>query len=419
MGIKLAQVGLGSFGGDLAPLFKAHPLVEEMSVCDLDEEKRDAAARRLGVTKTYASLDAVCDSNVDAVAITTQHWLHGPQAIQALKAGKHVFSAVPAGVTVEEIKTLVGTVEQTGKIFMMGETSYYFPATIYCRQRYAAGDFGRIVHAEADYYHHLEHRLLEFFKARGGEQWRELAVIPPMFYPTHNTSSVISVTGAHMTHVSCHGFVDREGDDIFVPERNRWGNAFSNEAGLFRMSDGSSCLINVFWRAGHPGANRVSIIGTRGSFESSYGRALWLTPDQTMQTEVDHLFKPGRYAGRMRASYLREWTRPRWVRREWIPEFLRPSRGVSAGRGVFVDTVPIQPVELLPDEYAGLMGVSGEEGANYFIVNEFIRAVAEQKQPPNNVWMAARYTLPGIVAHESAKREGELLPIPDFGDPPV
>jgi hypothetical protein len=65
-----------------------------------------------------------------------------------------------------------------------------------------------------------------------------------------------------------------------------------------------------------------------------------------------------------------------------------------------------------------MMGVSGEEGANYFIVNEFVRSVAERTQPPNNVWMAARYMLPGIVAHESAKREGELLPIPDFGDPP-
>ena len=36
---------------------------------------------------------------------------------------------------------------------------------------------------------------------------------------------------------------------------------------------------------------------------------------------------------------------------------------------------------------------------------------------PNNVWMAARYTVPGFVAHKSATHGGELLPIPDFGDP--
>jgi len=34
------------------------------------------------------------------------------------------------------------------------------------------------------------------------------------------------------------------------------------------------------------------------------------------------------------------------------------------------------------------------------------------------VWAAARYCLPGIVAHESAKRNGELLDVPDLGDPP-
>jgi hypothetical protein len=60
--------------------------------------------------------------------------------------------------------------------------------------------------------------------------------------------------------------------------------------------------------------------------------------------------------------------------------------------------------------------MGGEWGTNYFMVNEFIRACSTGEKPPNNVWQAARYTIPGIVAHESAVRGGELLPIPDFGD---
>jgi len=36
----------------------------------------------------------------------------------------------------------------------------------------------------------------------------------------------------------------------------------------------------------------------------------------------------------------------------------------------------------------------------------------------NHVWAAARYLAPGLVAHQSAKMEGELLKIPDFGEPP-
>ena len=35
-----------------------------------------------------------------------------------------------------------------------------------------------------------------------------------------------------------------------------------------------------------------------------------------------------------------------------------------------------------------------------------------------NAWLAARFTLPGIVAHQSALQNGERLPIRDFGDAP-
>jgi hypothetical protein len=84
---------------------------------------------------------------------------------------------------------------------------------------------------------------------------------------------------------------------------------------------------------------------------------------------------------------------------------------------VIFDVAPYQPVERLPDTYSRLEDMGGEWGTNYFMVNEFVHACATGEQPPNNVWQAARYTVPGIVAHESAVRGGELLAIPDFGDP--
>ena len=41
------------------------------------------------------------------------------------------------------------TVEESGLVYMLGETSYYYPAVLYCRRRYAAGHFGAIVYGEA------------------------------------------------------------------------------------------------------------------------------------------------------------------------------------------------------------------------------------------------------------------------------
>ena len=107
MGLKIGIVGVGSFAQSFIPLFQAHPLVAEVVLCDIDAAKLAENARKHGIEKTFPSLDAVCESDVDAAIIITQNWLHGPQAAQALRAGKHVYSAVPAGITVEEIRDFI------------------------------------------------------------------------------------------------------------------------------------------------------------------------------------------------------------------------------------------------------------------------------------------------------------------------
>lgn len=76
-----------------------------------------------------------------------------------------------------------------------------------------------------------------------------------------------------------------------------------------------------------------------------------------------------------------------------------------------------QPYWQLPLGYAGV--ANGHDGTHVFLVNDFVRSVVGRRLPPNHVWQAARYNAPGIVAHESAQRDGERLVIPDFGLPPA
>jgi predicted dehydrogenase len=407
--IKLVLVGTGLWGRRFIPLFKTHPLVRELALCDVDAAKLQAASEEFGVPKTFPSLDAACESDFDAIALFTQHWLHAPQAVQVLEAGKHVYSSAPPGLTVDELRTLVETVERTGRIYVLGETSYYYSWVFYCRQRYLSGDFGNIVFSDSDYFHDLEHGLREVFQERGGERWRETAVIPPMYYVTHNTSQIIAVTGAHFTHVSCQGFVDNDPDQVFDPNVNRWGNAFSNQAALFGMSDGSSCRVNVYWRIAHPSMVQMGIYGTQASFEYNCRDATWV--DRAQVLSLTPMMRPGLATpGFIKPDWLRGLKRPRW-----LPSRFRPRRGVATEQGTFLDVTPLQPIDKLPKEWAGLRDMGGEWGTNYFMANEFILACADGQPPPNNVWMAARYTIPGIVAHESATRGGELLEVPDFG----
>ncbi|BAS16135.1 oxidoreductase domain protein [Arthrobacter sp. Hiyo8] len=70
----------------------------------------------------------------------------------------------------------------------------------------------------------------------------------------------------------------------------------------------------------------------------------------------------------------------------------------------------------LPVEFEG--APTGHEGSHQFLVDDFVTAVNKGSLPPVNAWVAARFTLPGVVAHESALRGGERLPIRDFGDAP-
>ena len=70
-----------------------------------------------------------------------------------------------------------------------------------------------------------------------------------------------------------------------------------------------------------------------------------------------------------------------------------------------------------PAEFVGMR--NGHHGSHQFLVDDFLKACTTDTLPPVNVWTAAKYCAPGIVAHESAKREGERLSIPDLGSAPA
>jgi len=75
----------------------------------------------------------------------------------------------------------------------------------------------------------------------------------------------------------------------------------------------------------------------------------------------------------------------------------------------------VHPVHRLPDSFKGLH--NGHAGSHQFLVDDFVKSVSQHRLPPNNAWQAARYCIPGLIAHESSLRGGEMLTIPDFGSP--
>ena len=393
MGIQVGICGTGAFANSFIPLFKAHPDVDRVILCDLDAEKLKEKSDRFDIPDTCPSLDELCESDVDAIAIITQHHLHGPQAVQALRSGKHVYSAVPSAITLEEMTALVEAVEETGQIYMVGETSYYYPCAIYCRERYRNGDFGHIVYGEAEYCHDYVHGMYAVAQWRHGKDWEKHFGMPPLYYPTHSTSMIVSVTGARVTHVSAMGFVDRHEDNLYAREDNVWKNPFSNETMLCRMSDGSTARINEFRRIGHPGTVGMRLYGTEASYEEQVGSQVWITKNRD---ETIDLTPELSCAG--------------------VP--VSPTEGemakVTGADGTHQGAASVHPVGLLPRSFIGLP--NGHRGSHQFLVHDFVTSCTTESIPPNNVWQAARYVIPGLIGHESAMKGGELLEVPDLGD---
>ncbi|MGI4894912.1 MAG: Gfo/Idh/MocA family protein [Janthinobacterium lividum] len=396
MTFTLGIVGAGQFAGSFSKLFSLHPGVGDIFVTDLLPERATALVEKQGLAGTFASVAEVLASDVDAVAIFTQRWTHGPLVAAALDAGKHVYSAVPMAITVGEIAAIIERVERSGLIYMMGETSYYNPATVYVRRRLA--ELGQVFYAEGDYIHDMDLGFYDAYRFSGGAGWKSTASYPPMLYPTHSIGGVLGALRTHATSVSCLGTPDRRGDGVFDREVSMFDNDVSNATALFELAGGGSMRTNEFRRVGYPShlkESRFRFFGTEASFEQTVNTSIW--QDATGFTDVTQLLE----------------ARP--SRSEDDPSLVEVS---PALRAAFVSgSAPVHDRSRLPGTFAG--APNGHEGSHHFLCDDFVRAVSTRTRPPVNAWAAARYTLPGIVAHESMRRGGERLPIPDRGDAPA
>jgi predicted dehydrogenase len=393
--IKVGILGAGSFARAFIPIFKAHPDVSSVSLAEIVPARLREQASQAGIAETYGSLDELLASDCDAVAIFTQRPLHAPQALAALRAGKHVYCAVPAAATLEEMVELVETVKATGLTYMLGETSYYYPSAIFCREMWRQGKFGRFVYGEGEYMHDMSHGFYQAYQHSGGPEWKRSAGFPPMLYPTHSVSMILSVTGARLTKVSCLGQVDASGDGVFGRGLNPWDNEFSNESALFRTSDGGTARVNELRRVGHWGGRsvRLSIFGTEGCFEEQPEGEVWVN----LAREITPL-------GNLLVCSPVVEKKPK----------AEPEDGTQ--HDFNSGMAPVHPTWRLPAELVAKP--TGHYGSHLFLVDDFVRACVTGTLPPNHVWSAARYNVPGIIAHESAKRDGELMAVPDLGSPP-
>ncbi|MDD8015622.1 MAG: Gfo/Idh/MocA family oxidoreductase [Acidobacteriota bacterium] len=366
--IRIGVVG-GGFGADF--YWHEHPDCVVQAVSDLREDRRKRLMDVYRCSTAYDSLEElVKDRNVDAVALFTGAPDHARHSLACLKAGKHVLSAVPAAVSLEQAEELLDGVKTTGLTYMMAETSYYHQIVISARRFHKEGRFGEIFYSEAEYLHAgMEYSLWR--DARGQPTWRH--GLPPMLYPTHCTSYLVGVTGERLTEVTATGW----GDDDPINFPNAYDNPFWSEAAFFKTNQGHSFRVMVFWRGAFGGCERGQWFGSRMSL---FGRHPNGTPPVIRRISEETEKDDAGFA--RRKSAFENYEVPEWWKTDMLPEPLRHA--------------------------------SGHDGSHTFLTHEFIDALVHERKPAIDIREALAFTVPGIVAHASALGGGRPLKIPSF-----
>ena len=119
-------VRIGVVGGNFGAEFQWHldPNCKVIAVCDLRDDRLSRLVQHYGGAEQHKDFrQFLKHPGLDAVAVFTPAPLHVWMATEAMKMEKHVISAVPAGMSEEELELLLETVKKMGMKYMMAETT--------------------------------------------------------------------------------------------------------------------------------------------------------------------------------------------------------------------------------------------------------------------------------------------------------
>ena len=396
--LNVAVIGCGGFAKGFVPLFQLHPTVDRVYVCDLIRSKAEEYYEKFHTPVIDSFEEVLENQEINTVAIFTQRHTHGELVVRALEAGKDVYSAVPMAVSVEDCKAIIDAVKRTGQIYMMGETCIYYPCSMYCKEAYERGDFGKFVYGESQYFHDMSHFPIQF------KEDRPSSAVPPFYYPTHSTAMILNAANAYAVKVTAFGYEDTEENTPFAVGENHWDNVFSNEFSLMQLSNGGIARVSECRRIGYkaPSSFISGFYGTQGSYQFNNAQHL-----------VTRLTKEG-----VDLKEVSDYVNPAKMTEETGTEQFKQK---VANHGYQTkDPAPIQAkeIERLPKSFREHADINGHMSSHQLLIDDFCTCVSEHKMPKVNAWTAARYTIPGLIAHESAKLGGVPLDIPDFGEAP-
>jgi predicted dehydrogenase len=236
--LRVAVVGAGGWGKNLARVFSQLPRCELAAICDVDEQVLAEQRKLHPQARCTPELGAVLgDPEIAAVVVAVDAPRHHAIARAALEAGKHVFVEKPLTLEVEHARELVALAARRGLRLMVGHLLLYHPAMVAVKQLCDAGELGEI--------HYLYSQRLNLGIIRSNENaWWSLA--------PHDLSVVLWLYGALPVSVQATGAtylqkVKAIEDVVFA---------------TLRFADGRLAQLHVSWLDPHK-MRKLTIVGAR------------------------------------------------------------------------------------------------------------------------------------------------------------
>jgi 2-hydroxy-4-carboxymuconate semialdehyde hemiacetal dehydrogenase len=139
--MKVVVAGVGAFGQKHLDGLKKIDGVEVTSIVGRQLAPTQEVAKKYGIAHATTQLsEALAAADVNAVILCTPTQLHAQQAIQCMKAGKHVQVEIPVADSWKDAESVEQLQKLTGLVCMVGHTRRFNPSHQWLHKRIATGE---------------------------------------------------------------------------------------------------------------------------------------------------------------------------------------------------------------------------------------------------------------------------------------
>jgi predicted dehydrogenase len=146
---RVCVIGLGPIGNIHSDVYAADELAELVGVCDIDEDRANAAAERLGVTAFYNVQTMLRELSPDICSVATGGYEyasdHYEPVMLALEAGCHVLCEKPISNEIPRAEEMVARAREKGLCFGVDLNHRFTPAARLARKWVDEGRLGHLL----------------------------------------------------------------------------------------------------------------------------------------------------------------------------------------------------------------------------------------------------------------------------------